>query len=322
LKILIVRFSSIGDIVLTSPVVRIAKEQLKAEVHFLTKKRYSNLVQFNPNIDKVHLFDSDFSGLIDDLKKEDFDHIIDLHNNLRTLRLKKALKKHHSSFYKANIEKWLLVNFKINRLPNKHIVDRYLETLSFLDVKNDGKGLDFFYSKNEVAIIPNLPPKYLCISLGAAHQTKQIPLNKLNEVIDLSDTSFVLIGGSDVMEAGKSLKAKKPNVLDLTGKLSIEASAHVINNSLGLITGDTGMMHIGAALKKKMVILWGNTISEFGMAPYFGENDINHFNAEIPLPCRPCSKIGKDKCPKGHFKCMEDHDMKRISKRMKLLFGL
>src|SRR6187402_803655 len=147
MKFLIIRFSSIGDIVLTTPVIRCLKQQVPgAEVHFLTKENYRGIISSNPYVDKVQLLGSSWDLMIHQLQQEDYDYIIDLHHNLRTLRIKKALKRgQHFSFNKLNIQKWLLTAFKINRLPAVHIVDRYLYTLKNFNVVNDGKGLDYFF---------------------------------------------------------------------------------------------------------------------------------------------------------------------------------
>jgi ADP-heptose:LPS heptosyltransferase len=320
LKLLIIRFSSIGDIVLTTPVIRMARLQLKAEVHFLTKKKYTKLLEANPYLKKIHGFDRDFQGSIDELKKEGFDLIIDLHHNLRTFRFKRALGIPSKAFFKANVEKWLMVNFKINKLPDKHIVDRYLETLGEFGIENDGLGLDFYYHKPQSDALSQLPEHYFCLSLGAAHSTKQIPTQKLIELLQTNSSYFVLIGGKDVVKTANELSNGREKVIDLVGKLSIGESAFVIEKSLGLITGDTGMMHIGAALKKKMIVLWGNTIPGFGMFPYYGTQAIAHINYEQQLSCRPCSKTGYEKCPKGHFQCMMNHDMKKLNKDIFKIF--
>ena len=132
MKILIIRFSSIGDIVLTTPVFRALKQQLQAEVHFLTKKKYAPILSANPNIDRTLILDDNFYEMVRQIKKEQFDVIIDLHNNLRTKLLQIALRRKFRSFFKANIEKWLIVNMKMDRLPKEHIVDRYLKTVKYL----------------------------------------------------------------------------------------------------------------------------------------------------------------------------------------------
>jgi len=145
MKILIVRFSSIGDIVLTTPVVRCLKTQIDdAEIHYVTKVQYQPILQNNPYIDKIFFLKESIIELMNELKKENYDVIIDLHNNLRTRLLKWRLGSRSFSFNKLNVEKWLMVNFKINHLPDKHIVDRYLETVTRLGVKNDALGLDYF----------------------------------------------------------------------------------------------------------------------------------------------------------------------------------
>lgn len=320
MKILIIRFSSIGDIVLTSPVIRVLKKQLGAEVHFLTKAHYSELLSANPYINKVHSYSGNFKMTLSILNEEAFDMIIDLHNNLRTLRFKMALGLPSKSFYKANIEKWLMVNFKINRLPEKHIVDRYLETVEALGVKNDGDGLDFFYKvrqafKTEI----NLPSSYICIALGAAHKTKQIPSEITKFVVQNKSNNFVLIGGKDVTLQGEVLAKGNSNVINLAGKISISESAELINRSAVLLTGDTGMMHIGAALKKRMLVVWGNTIPAFGMYPYYGSNIIPYIGKEVEISCRPCSKTGYSECPKSHFKCMMNHSEQQITQSLEEL---
>ena len=321
MKILIIRFSSIGDIVLTTPVVRAAKLQLGAEVHFLTKKAYAGMLGANPYIDRIHGLDEDFSKLMQVLRRERFDLIVDLHHNLRTLRVKNALRRPSRSFYKANIEKWLMVRFKYDRLPKTHIIDRYMATLEDFGVKADGLGMDYYYRE-----VPDLLARweitepFVAIALGAAHRTKQIPVSLVEKLICARPGKYVLIGGKDVASSGKELASRNPEVIDLCGRLSLDASAQVIESSDCLVTGDTGMMHIGAALKKPMLSVWGNTIPAFGMYPYYGsENKIEHEEFEQLIKCRPCSKTGFKKCPKGHFRCMLDHDAMMISNALNRL---
>ena len=305
---------------MTTPVVRTAKKQLNAEVHYLTKIQYAGLLESNPYIDKLHLLDKNLKKIIRDLRSENFDLVIDLHHNLRSFRVKRALNIPAKSFYKANIEKWLMVNFKINKLPENHIVDRYMDTLSSYDIVNDGQGLDFFYDENSISEIPGLPDQYLVISIGGAHRTKQLPFTKLNDIIQNIKRPIVLIGGADVVELGTALKKSNPQLIDLTGKINLNASAWLIKNSVGMITGDTGTMHIGAAFGTQMFVIWGNTIPGFGMYPYYDDGPSRHINFEVHLPCRPCSKTGHSICPKGHFKCMSDQDFTKISESSEKFF--
>jgi lipopolysaccharide heptosyltransferase II len=315
-KILILRFSSIGDIVLTSPVVRCLKLQLKnSEIHYLTKKAFASIVENNPNIDKAFSFEKDVIEVLPELKKENYDLVIDLHNNLRSMQVKRALGKPSKSFNKLNIEKWLMVNLKINRLPEKHIVDRYLETVAHLGVKNDLNGLEIFIdAKNEVAV-SSLPKEFhdgfIAFVIGAKHNTKKLPVEKIISICKRLNRPIILIGGKEDVEAGEEIEARVKNqesrIYNSCGKYNLQQSASLIKQAEKVITHDTGFMHIAAAFKKNIISVWGNTVPEFGMYPYMpgeGSKIVEVKN----LSCRPCSKIGFEKCPKGHFKCMNEID--------------
>lgn len=324
-KFLVIRFSSIGDIVLTTPVVRCLKKQVEgAEVHYVTKKAFKPVLENNPNIDKLWLFDGDLKALARELSEESIDYIIDLHNNLRSNSLRRMLKIVSFPFHKINLEKWLIVNFNINRLPDKHIVDRYMETTKLFDVKNDGEGLDYFLSDKDrelpAEIQEVLPLKYVSLVIGAQHYTKKAPPEKLAEVCDRIKSPVILLGGpDDESEAREILNlTKNKSVIDLCGKLSLNQSAFIVKKSEGVISHDTGLMHIAAAFKKKIISLWGNTIPEFGMFPYLPDPGSEIFEIK-GLSCRPCSKIGFNKCPKKHFKCMREQDPDAIASAVNLL---
>ena len=314
MKILILRFSSIGDIVLTSPVVRCLKQQLKnSEIHYLTKKSFVSVVENNPNIDKVFSFEKDISEVLPELKKENYDCVIDLHHNLRSMQVKRALGKPSKSFNKLNIEKWLLVNLKINRLPDKHIVERYFETVAHIGVKNDLKGLNFFIDVKDEIDISSLPKEfstgYIALVIGAKHNTKKLPTEKIISICKKINRPIVLIGGKEDMETGEKITSQISNIFNACGKYNLQQSASLIKQAKKVITHDTGMMHIAAAFQKNIISIWGNTVPEFGMYPYMPGNELNSQIVEVEnLSCRPCSKIGFEKCPKGHFKCMNEID--------------
>ncbi len=319
-KFLIIRFSSIGDIVLTTPVIRCLKQQVpNAEVHFLTKEEYRGLVIHNPYIDKVQVLSSSWDLMIHQLQFEEYDYIIDLHHNLRTLRIKKALSPAKSfSFDKLNIQKWLLTAFKINRLPDVHIVDRYLATLKSFNVVNDGLGLDFFMVDKDKISEKDLPMShwfgYIGIAIGAALHTKKLPVHKLQELCSKIEFPIILLGGPEDRKAGDEIASIDDiKIYNACGKFSLSESADIVYHSKLLITHDTGLMHIAAAYKKPVISIWGNTVPAFGMAPYYGNVSVIHLISEVSeLRCRPCSKIGYKKCPKGHFKCMELQDVDKI----------
>ena len=311
MKILIIRFSSIGDIVLTTPVIRCLKEQTNAEIHYLTKSAFLPVLQHNPYIDKIHTLSSMFNQTLDELKKEKFDLIIDLHHNLRTARFKKALGIKSYSFNKLNIQKWLLVKLKINRIPKEHIVERYLDTCKSLGVKNDDKGLDYFIDQSEEVDLQTLPAKYhhgyIALVIGAQHATKRLPLTKLERFCKNSTAPIIVLGGKDDAANAWHLERIAPErIYNACGKYSLNQSASLVKQASIVVSHDTGLMHIAAAFKKEILAVWGNTVPEFGMYPY----QTKHTNFEVPnLSCRPCSKIGHVVCPKKHFHCMEKQDI-------------
>lgn len=310
-KILIVRFSSIGDVVLTTPVIRCLKKQLPdSEVHFVTKKAFQDTLINNPYIDRLFTFGKDVSEIFDQLKSQDYDLIIDLHKNLRSLRLKQALKVKSYSFNKLNLQKFAAVNFKmLNVLPPQHIVERYLETVSSLGVVNDGQGLDYFISEGDKVDLG--VTNYTALVVGGSYYTKKIPLQKLEEICRNISGKIVLLGGKEDQVIADQLQKLFPSVINTCGKYSINQSASVIQNAAAVITSDTGLMHIAAAFNKKIISIWGNTIPQFGMGPYL-PNPENQILEIKDLKCRPCSKLGFKKCPKQHFKCMMDIDVSVI----------
>jgi len=318
-KILIVRFSSIGDIVLTSSVVRCLKLQLQdAEIHFLTKNAFQSIVASNDHINKVFSINKSINEVLADLKVENYDWVIDLHNNVRTKGLKWKLRRPNKNFRKLTLQKLLLVNFKKDTMPELHVVDRYFETVAHLGVKPDGKPGDFYIdASNEIdpRVYGLQPFKYVTIAIGAQHATKRLPVEKLVALIELISQPIVLVGGpTDIVASEEILRLLSKKIIDTCGNLNLQQSASIVKQSAHLITHDTGMMHIASCLGVKMSTIWGNTVPAFGMTPYV-PNDTSLFSVhEVKgLSCRPCSKIGHEKCPKGHFKCMMEQDLQRIS---------
>ncbi|MEO7800996.1 MAG: glycosyltransferase family 9 protein [Ginsengibacter sp.] len=316
MKFLIVRFSSIGDIVLTTPLIRCLRQKFpNAEIHYLTKKNFLPVIINNPYLTSIHTIVKDFDEVIDRLKVIQFDLIIDLHNNLRTLRLKQTLREVKAvSFNKLNVEKWLLTNLKINTLPKRHIVERYMATVSSLAVTYDNKGLDYFIDDAEKVNQDDIPTShsqgFIGIVIGAAHNTKKLPVKKLAELCEKIDHPIILLGAQeDFFNGEKIAKSNKTKIYNACGKFKLNESADLVRRSRFVISHDTGLMHIAAAYKKYIISIWGNTVPAFGMTPFETPYDVIQVNN---LYCRPCSKIGYDKCPKGHFKCMNNIDINAI----------
>lgn len=336
MKVLIIRFSSIGDIILTTPVVRALKKQLNAEVHYICKRKFSAVLQANPYIDRLHTIEKKVGEVLPRLREEKFDLVVDLHKNLRSMQVKMGLGGKSVAFDKINMEKWLMVNFKIDRLPDKHIVDRNLEILSGWGVKNDGQGLDYFIPpESEVDIphffsrFPTIMPHlivregkeipYIAFVIGAAHATKRLPDVKIASICQKIGLPVVLLGGPDDAEAGRRVAEQAgAHVVNACGQLKLNESASVVRQAQKVITHDTGLMHMAAAFRKEIISIWGNTIPRFGMYPYYPEGMQKNKTMEVSgLKCRPCSKIGYKKCPKGHFKCMEEINEEQVVRWVK-----
>ncbi|MFH0893881.1 MAG: glycosyltransferase family 9 protein [Bacteroidota bacterium] len=320
-KILVIRFSSIGDVVLASPVLRhLHHAEPDAEIHFLIKKKFVDTVFSNPNIHTLHSFDRDPLEILEELKNENFDLVIDLQKNIRSRRIRRALGKPSRKLNKFNIRKWKMVRFKCRKLRVPHITDRYLETAGFSESQNDGKGLDFYISEKDNNTQTNFPAHfsdgYIGIVIGAAHATKCFPADKIISLCKYLDYPVILLGGPTDREVGEKIsKACGELVFNACGIFTLGQSAALIKNAKVVISPDTGLMHISAALHKPLISIWGNTIPEFGMYPYYPKGMENRFVIEEVkgLPCRPCSKIGYAACPKQHFRCMNLLDEARIA---------
>lgn len=322
-KVLIIRFSSIGDIVLTTPVIRCLKQQTDLEVHYLTKRSFAATLKGNPYVDKLWTIEKDISELSETLLTESFAWVIDLHGNLRTRELKTRLslnalrhlrpRPQSRTFPKLNFQKLLLTRFGINRMPDVHIVDRYLETVRHLGVVNDGKGLDYFITpEDEVNLqAEGLPEKYTAFVIGAAHATKRLTPPQMLAFCRKAKQSVVLLGGPAEADVGAEIAAGLGHVYNACGRFNLGGSADLVRKAALVVTHDTGLMHVAAAFRKPIISVWGNTVPDLGMYPYLpGQEELEKSRRkEVPgLSCRPCSKIGHQECPQGHFRCIMDQD--------------
>lgn len=316
-KILIIRLSSIGDIVLTTPVIRAVHLQWPAEVHVLTKQGFVQILSANPYVSKVMPLEDSLAGTIRALRAERYDLVIDLHKNLRTWRIRLGLGRPSITFHKLNWAKWLMTALRIDRLPRMHLVDRYFEAIAQKGIVSDGKGLDYFIDAGD-RVQPEewVKGPYLAVALGAAHATKQIPERKLVEILSRVAFPILLLGGPKETIVGLRLidALSGKTVINLAGGLTLGQSADVIRQATVVLTPDTGMMHIAAAFQKPIISVWGNTVPVFGMYPYLKMGSPEGQIWEVQgLSCRPCSKIGYKSCPKGHFRCMEDQPTEAIA---------
>lgn len=326
MRLLFIRFSSIGDIVFTTPAIRCAKQQIPGvELHFLTKASMKAVTEANPYIDHFHYFDKDLNATIKGLKAFQFDYIIDLHRNLRTFQIQKALGVPSLSYHKLSLQKLLLTKLHLNYMPARHIVDRSLDTLSALGVVNDGKGLDYFIPKEATLPSNALPADfqsgYIALVIGASYATKKLPVASLQALCHKIPYPIVLIGGKEDQAEGAAIEAINPiKIWNACGKFNLHESALLVKQSKTVISHDTGFLYIACAFHKKTVAIWGATAPALQVEPYYptkmdsSKQNVWYYNAIVPnLPCQPCSNYGTKQCPQGHFACMKKQDLQSIA---------
>ncbi len=334
MKILIIRFSSIGDIVLASPVFRCLKKQLEnAEIHFLTKEKFKDVTIANPYIDRFFYLSDNLDEVIEQLKGEGYSYVIDLHNNFRSIRVRKALNTQSYVINKLNIQKFILTTFHLNFMPHRHITTRSLDTIKPLNVFDDGKGLDYFIPAHEHISDNDLPTShvlgYVGIVIGASYNTKKLPVHKLQELCSKIKYPIVLLGGKEDAENGNTIASVDPvKIYNACGKFKLNESADLVKRAKLIISHDTGLQYIACAFNKRVLAIWGGTSPKLAVEPYYGTKYNNSQKAPYEnilvngrgLWCQPCSKYGKKKCPLGHFNCMEKQDIDLIVSRVNEMY--
>ncbi len=321
MKFLVIRFSSIGDIVLATAAIRCLKLQVpNAEVHFLSKQNFKAVTEANPYIDRFFYLNNNLDSVIAELKLEHYDYIIDLHKNFRTFKIKLALSCKYLSYNKESFAKFLMTKFGINRMSGRHISDRCLDALAPIGVVNDGKGLDYFISEKDVVPITDLPAQhrfgFIAIVIGASYFTKKLPVQKLQELCLKINYPIVLLGGKEDAEVGNQVASVNDiKIYNACGKFRLNESADLVRQSRLVISHDTGLQYIACALNKKVLALWGGTSPKLDVEPYYDKHSNNMYeNFIVPdLPCQPCSNFGTQTCPKKHFKCMMLQDIEAIA---------
>lgn len=308
MKILVIRFSSMGDIIYTTPVVRCLKKQVPdAEVHFLTKPAFKYIYDNNPYVDKLLVLKPTLIETIKEIKTERYDYIIDLHNNLRTTLIKINTRVKSSTYKKQRLRKWLSLKFNLKLVPPVHLVDRYMKTVEFLGVTNDEQPIDY-YVKADHQLSKLLPAShqnhYVVFVIGATHFTKRMPNDKIISICREIKAPVVLLGGNDVKANGDEIAAQLPGIYNACGITTLDESVFITSKADSVIGFDTGLTHIAEAFDKPIASIWGGTVPELlGVQPYKVKKSLV---AGIELSCRPCSKFGLEKCPLGHFKCMNE----------------
>jgi len=318
-KILIIRLSSLGDILLTTPFIRAIKTQfLQIKIDMLIREEYADVIKLNPYIDKKFLFkkdDKSNSVLIEQLRNDDYELVIDLQNNLRSNKVVSSLKTNSVKFNKRSFDKFLLVNFKINKLREApQIPVRYSNTIQSFNL--DKQGLDLFTDKSaNVELIGKNNLIGFCP--GARHFTKRWPKEyfiELGNKLSQNGCTIVLFGGKIDKEICAELVDKIFGAINLSNNDELLQTAADMKLCKAVVCNDSGLMHTASATGTKLIAIFGSTVKEFGFAPYNCSNLILENNS---LTCRPCSHIGRSDCPKKHFDCMSSINPNFVFEKLK-----
>lgn len=337
-SILVIRFSSIGDILLTTPVVRLLKTQFPdCRIDFVVKEQFSELLAENPNISQLYHYSKtnpnrSLKSIKQQIRSQRYDLIVDLHKNFRSFYLSFSSRAHRIVRYRKGVlRRWLLVHFKLFRnRPVVPIFQRYLNTLLPYQLSNELLRLEIFIPDKIVARVEGKYDNFIRGSLGpiigiapgAKHETKRWTAEGFNAVIrffiEQQNARVILFGGATDIDFINQLPfSQGHHVLNVAGQLSLSETAALMAHCDLMLTNDSGLMHLATALKKKVVAIFGSTTEQLGFFPYLTEYLVVQNNS---LFCRPCSHIGRKRCPKGHFKCMRDISAEQvISAMLKLL---
>lgn len=320
-KFLIIRLSSLGDCLLTTPFLRSLKKQYPdSNIDYITKNNYADVFKFNPRISNLYLYDgNNFSDLKKIIQNNHYDVIVDLQNNLVSRFLIFGIKAKKYFYHHGSFKKFLLVKFKINLLKDyKSVPRKYADIYPELELDLDG--LEIFYP-NEIKPQINQDKKNIAFAPGARHFTKRWPEEyfiRLGKILSNNNYNVILLGGKDDKEICDNIHKELKESINLAGENNLLQMAANLKNCSVLVCNDSGLMHLSCAVKTPVVAIFGSTVKEFGFSPYKNKNIIIENEG---LYCRPCSQIGKDHCPEKHFKCMKEITPELVEKKINILLN-
>jgi heptosyltransferase-2 len=315
--VLVVRFSAIGDILLTTPLLRAIRVRYPgARIAVLTKAQYIPLLSHNPHVSEVLGIapDEGIRAIAKRIHGVQYTHLLDLHGNLRSHALRRLAPGPWHSYAKRWLERALLIITKRDiygaEVP---VAERYFEAAKDLGVEPDGGPPDFFIGEeaderaaerlSDLQLGQDRP--IVAMAPGAAHATKRWPEAywvDLARRITPTGADVVLLGGPDDAElADRISELAGANVASVAGSFGLQETGAVIRRAEVLISGDTGVMHMATGVGTPVVALFGPTVRQFGFFPYRSSAGV----VELDLPCRPCSAHGTARCPLGHHRCMK-----------------
>lgn len=306
IKILVIRLSSLGDVLLTTPVLRALKNKFpKASIHFLVKPQFADAIRYNPILSAVHEFDSNNTdALLKKIKEEKFNFVFDLQNNFRSRKFISRLGIKSYSFKKPSLKKWLLVKTKINLFKKiESIPEMYAKSIDNLEL--DSKGLELVIPGGIYAAL-NEDKNYFGFCPGSQHFTKRWPKEYFIELgNELQKIGFTVVcfGGKDDKDLCGEISAGIEGGINFQNENELFKTAAGMKKCKMILSNDSGLMHTAAASGVPVIAIFGSSVKEFGFMPYGIKNKILENNS---LNCRPCSHIGRAECPLVHFKCMKD----------------
>ncbi len=326
-NILVIRLSSLGDVVLTTPVFANLRQALpETKLSVLTKSQYKDIFLNNPNINEILTLDKQepLASLINRVRKNKYDLIIDLHNNLRSHIVGFASGAKVIRYNKQSINRYALLHFRqSNPALRKSVIQRYLDTLDFLGSRLGRLDTKIYLTEKETRQAQAFLEQCGCgtgdliigLNPGAKWETKKWPLPNWLEFIKLCQgqkIKLLLFGDSSdqrfisalLKEAGEV----RDTVINMAGKTDLRQLSALIKQCRVLVTGDSGALHIAQALAVPVLVLLGPTVPEFGFISA-RRNDIVLFKE---LPCRPCSLHGTNDCKRGDRLCLAGLSAKEV----------
>lgn len=332
-RILVIRFSSIGDILLTTPLLRAVRARYpEAHLAFLTKEAFAPLLKDNPRLSAMHALApaQPLRDLAATLRREHFTHILDLQGSLRTRDLRIRVRARWSGYRHHRLARSILIRFKKNLYPRElPVPERYFDAARRLGVKPDGGPPEFFLAPEAGAEVEtwlaarglSAADGIIALAPSAAHNTKRWPVESWRDLIDrISRTGdpVVIVGGpGDEAIAEDVARGRPGRVFKAAGAFGLQGTGALLARSRLLISGDTGVMHMATGVGTPVVALFGPTVRAFGFFPYVSRAVV----LERDLECRPCTRFGSEQCPLGHHRCLRDIGAQEVEDVMRRMIG-
>jgi lipopolysaccharide heptosyltransferase II len=315
-RILLVRFSSIGDILLTTPLIRALRARHPdARIDALTKARFAPLLSNNAHLDAVlaPAEGESLAALAARLRPAHYTHRLDLHGSLRSRQLRLFLPGRWRGYPKHRLARGFLVLTQRNHYPagTPPVPERYFEAADGLDVRPDGGPPEFGLSSAAMAEADaylmeagmSAGGRLVALAPGAAHATKRWPVEHwkaLAASLLARGRPVVIVGGPEDVDTANEVAAAAPGAAVAAGRFGLQGTGALLARSSVLVSGDTGVMHMATGVGTPVVALFGPTVEPFGFFPYRAGGTV----LQRDLACRPCSRMGGPVCPLGHHHCL------------------